>query len=122
MSLRHVEGVEIWLHSFLISMLDWMNKFHDPIALPPVKESRYSLSVPQGRSERMCSRRNALPSPGLETRNVKPVVRRYSVYDVPGLSIDTYSRTLYLSGSAWHFGWICGEFYRTNLPWDYRIK
>jgi len=28
----------------------------------------------------------------------------------------------WLSGSAWPFGWICWEFYKTNFPWNYRIS
>jgi len=27
-----------------------------------------------------------------------------------------------LSGSAWPCGWICREFYKINLPWNYRLS
>jgi len=27
-----------------------------------------------------------------------------------------------LSGTAWPFGQICREFYKTNLPWNYRLS
>jgi hypothetical protein len=29
---------------------------------------------------------------------------------------------LHLSGSSWPLGWICREFYKTNLPWNYRLS
>jgi len=39
---------------------------------------------------------------------------------------STYTKAGYpdrqLSGSAWLFRWICREFCKTNMPWNYRLS
>jgi len=37
-------------------------------------------------------------------------------------AVELHLSARWLSGSAWPFGEICREFYKTNLPWNYRLS
>jgi hypothetical protein len=64
-----------------------------PAALPPRKDSQYSLhrrlDEPQGWCKWVWRRENLLPPLGFEIQIVQPIERRYTSYSVLDISLQT---------------------------------